>query len=89
MRELEQELKELIVSSLELKDVEADSIESHAALFGEGDGLGLDSIDALELAVVISKKYGVQLQSDDEKTQAIFSSVSTLAEYIGENRQDL
>lgn len=87
MRELEQELKELIVASLELKDVEADAIETTASLFGEGEGLGLDSIDALELAVVISKKYGVHLQSDDEETHAIFASVATLAKYVAENRQ--
>jgi len=80
MSELEQELKGLIVSVLELEDVTPEQIKSDAALFGEG--LGLDSIDALELASAVSKRYGVVLQSDDDATKAAFSSVSALAAHI-------
>jgi acyl carrier protein len=80
MSELEQELKGLIVNVLELEDVTVDEIQSEAALFG--GGLGLDSIDALELASAISKRYGVVLQSDDDATRAAFSSVRALAAHI-------
>lgn len=80
MSELEQELKGLIVSVLELEDVTAEQIQSEAPLFGAG--LGLDSIDALELASAISKRYGVVLKADDEVTRTAFSSVRALAEHI-------
>lgn len=86
MQDLESELKLLIVEALELEDVSADAIDDDAPLFGEGEGLGLDSIDALELAVAISKKYGVTLKADDEQTRAVFSSVRALAAHISENR---
>lgn len=86
MGALESELKELIVSALELADVDAVSINSAAPLFGSGEGLGLDSIDALELAVALSKTYGVNLKADDEETRQVFSSVSTLAAYIEQHR---
>jgi len=84
MQELESELKALIVSSLELEDVTPEEIDAAAPLFGEG--LGLDSIDALELAVALSKKYGVTLQAEDENTRAVFQSVASLAAYVSENR---
>ena len=84
MNPLQDELKALIVSAVELEDVTAEEIDSAAPLFGEG--LGLDSIDALELAVALSKKYGVTLQAEDEKTRAVFASVDSLARYIEEHR---
>jgi acyl carrier protein len=78
---LQTELKELIVSSLGLEDIEADEIETEMPLFGEG--LALDSIDALELGLAISKKYNIDLQSDkEEDMKEVFFSVQTLSEYI-------
>src|SRR5690606_23910072 len=77
MTELENELTQLIVSALSLEDVDPASIDLDAPLFG--GGLGLDSIDALELSVVLSRQYGVSIKSDDEKNREIFSSVRSLA----------
>lgn len=85
MSELEAELKDLIVTSLQLEDVTPDQIDSTAPLFGSG--LGLDSIDALELAVALSKKYGVHLQADDEKNREVFASVRALATFVASHRQ--
>ena len=79
----EQELAELIVSSLQL-ELAAEAIEPEARLFGEG--LGLDSIDALELALAISRKYGFELRSDDERNQRIFASVRSLSNHIEAHR---
>ncbi len=76
----ERELAELIVDALNLEEVSAADIDPQAALFREG--LGLDSIDALEIALAISQKYGFQLASDDPDNGAIFSSLSALAAYI-------
>ncbi|WP_300452460.1 phosphopantetheine-binding protein [Accumulibacter sp.] len=73
------EVAELIVSALNL-DLSPSEIEPDAPLFGEG--LGLDSIDVLEIALVVSKRYGFQLRSDDDDNVRIFSSVRTLAEHI-------
>lgn len=88
MRQLEDELKTLIVESLELEDIDASSIDAAAPLFGNGngDGLALDSIDALELSVALSKKYGVTLKADDDQTKEAFRSVSSLAQYISAQR---
>ncbi len=85
MSDLEEELKQLIVTSLQLDDVTASAIDSTAPLFGSG--LGLDSIDALELAVALSKKYGVHLQADDEQNREVFASVRALATFVQENRK--
>ena len=86
MHELREDLKKLIVECLELEDVTPDAIDDHAPLFGDGEGLGLDSIDALELAVALSKKYGVTIKAEDEGTEQIFSTVSTLAEHVAAHR---
>ena len=80
----ERELAELIVNALNLEGVTPADIEPEAPLFKTG--LGLDSIDALELALEISKRYGVQLRSDDENNVRIFSSLRSLAEHIGQHR---
>ncbi len=85
MSDLEEELKQLIVTSLQLDDVNASAIDSTAPLFGSG--LGLDSIDALELAVALSKKYGVHLQADDEQNREVFASIQALASFVQENRK--
>ena len=78
--ELEQELKELIVEALMLDDVTPNQIDSSAPLFGEG--LGLDSIDALELSIAIDRKYGVKLRADDPNNRTIFGSVRSLAAHV-------
>ncbi len=80
----EHEMAELIVESLNLEDVSADEIEPEEFLFG--DGLGLDSIDALELALAISQKYGVQLKSEDENTREVFTSLRSLTTFVQENK---
>ncbi|AXA85052.1 acyl carrier protein [Lysobacter oculi] len=82
--EAERELAELLVESLNLDDVAADSIDPEAPLFNTG--LGLDSIDALELALAISKKYGFQLRSDNEDNRRIFASLRALSEHIQQHR---
>ncbi|MEE3327819.1 MAG: phosphopantetheine-binding protein [Myxococcota bacterium] len=74
------ELKVLIVDTLALEDVTAEEIETDALLFG--DGLDLDSIDALEIAMAIEEKYGVILGDDPDANQKIFMSVRTLAEFV-------
>ena len=77
------EVAELIVAALNL-EVAPGEIEADAPLFGEG--LGLDSIDVLEIALVISKRYGFQLRSDNEDNVRIFSSLRTLAAHIAAQR---
>jgi acyl carrier protein len=82
MEALEQELKELIVECLMLDDVLATEIESSAPLFVEG--LGLDSIDALELAMAVERRFGVKFAADDDRNREIFASVKNLAAYVAE-----
>jgi acyl carrier protein len=79
----EKELAQLIVTSLNL-EVSANEIEPEAPLYGEG--LGLDSIDILELSLAISKTYGVQLKSDDADNNKIFSSLRSLNDHIQQHR---
>ena len=81
---LETELKELIVQTLRLEDVQPSGINSEDALFY--DGLGLDSLDALELGVAISKKYGVKLTNDPEENRRVFASVRAMAQFILEQK---
>ena len=83
MSDLKQDIKELIITSLNLSDVTAEQIVDDAPLFQEG--LGLDSIDALELAVAIERKYRVTIP-DEAVGKKVFASVSALAEYVGANR---
>jgi acyl carrier protein len=80
----ESELAQLLVESLNLEGVEAAGIDPDARLFG--DGLGLDSIDALELALAISKKYGFQLRSDSDENRRIFASLRALSAHIQQNK---
>jgi acyl carrier protein len=77
---LELQLKNLIVQSLMLEDVKPEDIETEAPLFVEG--LGLDSIDALELALAIHQQFGVKTSQEDERNREIFYSVKSLAEFI-------
>ncbi len=80
----EHELAVLIVSALNLEGIEPAHIEPEAPLFKTG--LGLDSIDALEIALEVSKRYGFQLRSDDENNARIFGSLRSLAKHIAERR---
>ena len=81
---LEHEIKSLIVDAMALEDVAADDIDSGAPLFN--DGLGLDSIDALELGLALQKRYGVSLAADSEETRRHFASVSRLAAFVADAR---
>jgi acyl carrier protein len=82
--QLEKDLAQLIIDTLNLEEISAEEIDPEAALFREG--LGLDSIDALELALAISREYGFQLRSDDDDNARIFSSLRALAGHIAEHR---
>ncbi|AWV06015.1 phosphopantetheine-binding protein [Marilutibacter maris] len=80
----ERELAELLVESLNLEGVAAEGIDPEAPLFGEG--LGLDSIDALELALAITKRHGIQLRSDGDENRRIFASLRSLAAHIEQRK---
>ena len=79
----ERELAELIVSALNLENPAAE-IDPDAPLYGEG--LGLDSIDILEIALAVSKRYGVQIRSDDNDNVRVFSSLRSLNEHVQQQR---
>ena len=78
------ELKTLLIEGLHLEDIDAGEIDVNEPLFG--DGLGLDSIDALEIAVLLDRQYGVKITSEDDKNGEIFASLTSLAAFIAENR---
>jgi acyl carrier protein len=80
----EQDVAAMIVATLNLENVPARDIDPEAPLFGAG--LGLDSIDALELALEISKRYGFQVRADDEHNRQIFASLRNLAAHVEKNR---
>ena len=80
----ERELADLLVESLNLEDIEAGAIDPEAPLFNTG--LGLDSIDALELALAVSKKYGFQLRSDNDENRRIFASLRALSAHVEANK---
>jgi acyl carrier protein len=84
LKTLENELAEMLVEVLHL-EMPANDIDPEATLYGD-EGLGLDSIDILEIAVAISKKYGFKLRSDDSDNDRIFGSVRALASHIAERR---
>ncbi|WP_372881591.1 phosphopantetheine-binding protein [Psychromonas sp.] len=84
MEQLQTEIKQLIIDSLNLEDISIEEIETDAPLFG--DGLGLDSIDALELGLAIKKQYSVVIDADDTQTREHFASVANLAKYIFANK---
>lgn len=86
MQSLEDEIKQLIIDALQLEDIAPADIESDAALFVEG--LGLDSIDALELGVAIHKRYGITLSANSEENRRHFASVRALAIMIESHRTD-
>ena len=84
MQALELEIKELIIASLSLEDIAPEDIDASAPLFG--DGLGLDSIDALELGLALQKRYGVTLSADSQETRQHFASVDSLAKFVAAQR---
>ena len=84
-KELERDIKVLIVTTLSLEDVVADEIDATAPLFNEG--LGLDSIDALELGLALQKRYGLTLSKDSEETRRHFASVRSLSAFVAANRR--
>lgn len=85
MQALELEIKDLIITTMSLEDMTTDDIDSAAPLFNEG--LGLDSIDALELGLALQKRYGVTLAADSEETRKHFASVNSLSAFIAEQRK--
>ncbi|BCG17006.1 MULTISPECIES: phosphopantetheine-binding protein [Vibrio] len=80
MEQLHNDIKQLIIDALNLEDLTVDDIETDAPLFG--DGLGLDSIDALELGLAIKKQYNIVIDADDSNTRKHFASVANLAKYV-------
>lgn len=84
MEELESEIKALIIDSLDLEDINTSDIVTDAPLFGEG--LGLDSIDALELGLALKHKYNIRLDGESEETRRHFYSVATLAEFVSSEK---
>lgn len=82
---LEQEVKALIIDVLQLEDITPEDIDSEAPLFVEG--LGLDSIDALEIGVALQKRYGITLSAESQDTRRHFASVHALASMIEANRK--
>lgn len=85
MQALEQEIKDLIITTMSLEDVTRDDIDAAAPLFNEG--LGLDSIDALELGLALQKRYGLTLAADSEETRKHFASVRSLSSFVAANRK--
>jgi acyl carrier protein len=81
---LEPEIKQLIITTMSLEDIAADDIDAEAPLFNEG--LGLDSIDALEIAVVLEQRYGVVLDDDADANRERFASVRSLAQFVADTR---
>jgi acyl carrier protein len=95
MDNLNQQIKELIVNALELEDIKPETIKDDEPIFGTaqgGAGLGLDSIDALELGVAVKKKFGVKFSAENTDNKKHFASVNALAAYItmeaGEGNHD-
>lgn len=78
------QLKNMLIDGLRLEDITPDDLSADAALFG--GGLGLDSIDALEIGVMLDRQYGVKITSGDERNNQIFASLRSLAEFVAENR---
>jgi acyl carrier protein len=84
MSDLQLELKQKIIETLDLEDIEADDIVDDEALFV--DGLGLDSIDALEVGLMLRLQYGINLKSDSEETRQHFTSINALAALVESHR---
>jgi len=85
MSDIEYEVKKMIIESLKLEDITPEDINSEEPLFGEG--LGLDSIDALELGVAIRQRFGIRLETISEEVRGYFANVRSLARFIGLQRE--
>lgn len=85
MQALEKEIKELLISALQLEDLTPEDIDAEQALFVEG--LGLDSIDALELGLALQKRYGLSMAADSAETRRHFSSIRALAKLVASQRK--
>jgi len=85
MQALEHEIKELLISVLQLEDVKPEDIDAEQALFVEG--LGLDSIDALELGLALQKRYGLSMAADSAETRRHFASIRALAQFVTDHRK--
>lgn len=84
--ESELALAELLIEALDLEDVEANEIEPEESLFGDDGGLGLDSIDALEIALAISQQHGVEMKAEDEDTKEAFATLRSLNNFVELNK---
>jgi len=84
MNDLEKELAALMIGELNLEDIQLDTLTADTPLYGEG--FGLDSIDILEIALLISKKYGFELRSGNPDNEKIFASLGALAAYVADHR---
>jgi acyl carrier protein len=84
MSEIKNELKQLIIDTLDLEDINIGDIDDDGALFV--DGLGLDSIDALELGLAIKKKYDVKIDANSEQTKQHFSSINALSDFVSQSQ---
>lgn len=86
MKQLELEIKTLIIETLDLEDIGPDDIDSTSELFG--DGLGLDSVDALELGLALKKRYGITLDAETRNMRDHFATVANLAEFVAAQRDN-
>ncbi|UOP04645.1 phosphopantetheine-binding protein [Conchiformibius kuhniae] len=86
MTELQQEIKQLIIDSLGLEDTTPADIDSHAPLFGD-EGLGLDSVDALELGLAVQKHFGLRLDGENQQLRESFANVAALADFVAAQQQ--
>lgn len=84
LTQAQREMAELIIEALNLEDTSPEDIDPQEPLFGEG--LGLDSIDALEIALAISQKYGVQMQAEDDSTRSAFETLNSLTQFVEAQR---
>ena len=86
MEELKKQLKQQMIDALKLKDMKPEDIKDDAPIFGEQEGLGLDSIDALEVMVILERNYGIKIE-DSRVGRKMLTSVNSMAEYVKENRK--
>lgn len=86
MEDLNTRIKNILINALELEDITPADINDDAPLFGEGEGLGLDSIDALELGLAIKENFGVTFTAVNEETRKHFASINALAAFISANK---
>lgn len=83
--EIQNDIKNIIIHSLDLEDVKPEDIDTEAPLFVPGEGLSLDSIDALELGVALKKKFGISFSQNEADNKKHFYSVATLSDFISKN----